>query len=826
MMRPIHLRVLVVDDDEEDFLILRDLLADFPPGQFELHWVPTLSQGIDGLRSGQFDVYLVDYLLGPDNGLDLVRLAVAEASAHRPVIMLTGHGNAEVDREALDAGAADYLVKGNIDGEKLARSLRYAAERARHVGELEDARQRYELLFNGNPFPAWVYDVKTLRFVAANDAMVEAYGYSREELLAMTVADIRSPVEADRLREDLRDWEGRDGFAGVWQHRMKGGGTIWSEVTTHGLALDGRACRQVIVNDISARRSAEERLQLLQRAVESSVNGIVITDPRQPDNPIIYVNPAFEQMTGYAAAEAVGRNCRFLQDETTSQIELDILRAALRDEVDCNVILSNRRKDGSHFWNHLFLSPVLDDEGRLVNYVGIQNDLTERHRVEAELAYSASHDPVTGLQRFAVLEATLADMLAEEGAVVSVLFIDIDRFHAINESMGHLIGDEALHVLAARIGTAVGGRGYLARFAGDEFVAIAPGVGSADAVQLAERLRVAVAQPIEGDGFKLFLTASIGISRSPEHGDSAMELLRRAEAAMTRAKRQGRDSICEFSASQMRELEDRLVLGGRLRQAIARNELSLHYQPQMAASDLRITGFEALVRWTSPDLGPVPPGRFIPIAESLGLMPEVGMWVLDEACRQIRAWIDQGRKDFTVAVNFSAQQLQRPDIVGQVRDALHRHRVPPAMLEIELTESSLMENVERVQGRLADIKSLGVSLSLDDFGTGYSSLSYLREFSLDKLKIDRSFVRDLPESVDDAVIARTIVAMAHQLRMRVAAEGVETAQQADFLREIGCDELQGYHFGRPAPADEIDRQLAQGQVQPAAVAGGEAPGLS
>ena len=238
------------------------------------------------------------------------------------------------------------------------------------------------------------------------------------------------------------------------------------------------------------------------------------------------------------------------------------------------------------------------------------------------------------------------------------------------------------------------------RFAGDEFVAIAPGIDSPGALDMARRVRAAVAQPIEGDGYKLFLTASIGISRSPVHGDSGMELLRRAEAAMTRAKRQGRDSICEFSATQMQELEDRLVLGARLREAIARDELSLHSQPQLAAVDLRITGFEALVRWNSPELGRVPPGRFIPIAEALGLMPEVGLWVLNEACRQLRAWRDQGRDGFTVAVNFSAQQLQRPDIVEQVRDALARHGVPAAMLEIELTESSLMENVERVQGRL------------------------------------------------------------------------------------------------------------------------------
>jgi diguanylate cyclase (GGDEF)-like protein/PAS domain S-box-containing protein len=798
------LRVLVVDDDEEDFLILRDLLADYAQEKFSLDWVGTLREGIDALRANQHDVFLVDYQLGPDNGMELVRLAVAEGSAHRPVIMLTGQGNPDVDREALAAGASDYLVKGAIDAEKLARSLRYAAERARQVAEIEDSKRRYELLFRLSPYPTWVFDCETLRFVAVNDATVANYGYSREELLAMSVLDIRAPQERERLTGFLSGWGDQAGNAGVWPHLRKDGSRIWADITTHNLVLDGRECRMVIANDITAERETRERLQLLQRAVESSINGVVIADAIAPDLPIIYVNPAFESMTGYSAQETIGRNCRFLQGPLRQQPELEVLRQALRNQTDCNVILSNQRKDGSAFWNHLFLSPVRDGEGRVTHFVGVQNDLTERRQVEAELAFAANHDAVTGLPRFPILETALAGFLEKEGAVVSLFYIDIDHFHAINESMGHLIGDDALRLVAERLCAVLGGPAFLARFAGDEFVAIAPGADAARAAELARQMRTALAQPIEGDGYRLYLTASIGISRSPEHGESAMELLRRAEAAMTRSKRQGRDVACEFSAAQMQELEDRLVLGARLRDAIARNELSLHYQPQLRAADRHITGFEALVRWNSPDLGPVPPGRFIPIAEALGLMPEVGSWVMNEACRQLRAWVDQGRTGFTVAVNVSAQQLQRPDMVDLVRDTLARHQVPEGMLEIELTESSLMENVERVQGRLAELKALGVSLSLDDFGTGYSSLAYLKQFSLDKLKIDRSFVRELPDNPDDAAIARTVIAMGHQLRMVVAAEGVETEAQAVFLREIGADELQGYHFGRPVAAAEIE----------------------
>jgi len=346
--------------------------------------------------------------------------------------------------------------------------------------------------------------------------------------------------------------------------------------------------------------------------------------------------------------------------------------------------------------------------------------------------------------------------------------------------------------------------GQIAHFAGDEFVAVIAGGDNAAALALAERLRAAVSEPIEGDDYRVLLTASIGISHSPEHGQRAQDLLRHAEAAMKRAKRQGRDAICEFSIEQMQDLEDRLTLGTRLREAVRLGELELHYQPQYRARDRKLTGFEALLRWTSRDLGRVSPARFIPIAEALGLMPEIGEWVIHEACRQARAWIDHGYRDFNIAVNVSAQQLQRTGLTEQVRDAMGRYRIPPDVLDIELTESSLMENVARMQGTLVELKALGTMLSLDDFGTGYSSLAYLKQFPIDKLKIDQSFVKGLPDSADDAAIARTIIAMSHQLRLMVSAEGVETEAQAMFLSEMGCDELQGYYMGRPVSAAEAE----------------------
>jgi diguanylate cyclase (GGDEF)-like protein/PAS domain S-box-containing protein len=795
------IRVLVIDDDQEDFLILRDLLADFPLGRYRLDWVGTLAEGVEALRASSHDVYLVDYLLGPDNGLDLVRLAVAERSAHRPVILLTGHGNAEVDREAMAAGAADYLVKDRIDGETLARAIRYAAERARHLGEVEEAQRRFRLLFERSPIPSWVFEIDSGRFVAVNDAMVASYGYSREELLRMSITDIRSESEADRLRTYQRTSGDVEGFAGVWQHLRRDGTPLWVEITSHNLVLDGRACRQVIANDITARRAAQSQLQLLERAVQASTSGVVISDAQAPDLPIIYVNDAFEQITGYTRADALGRNCRFLQGEFDGQPELDLVRHALRFDKTCDVILRNQRKDGRMFWNHVIISPVRDDRGVVTHFVGVQNDLTERRRVEAELAHAASHDPVTHLPRYPVLEADAARRLAHDAAGLAMLYIDIDRFHGVNETMGHAVGDEVLRVLGERLREALGDTDEVSRFAGDEFVAIVSTTEDPEALRsLAQRLRAAVARPIEGDGFRLTLTASIGLSRAPEHGRAPTELLRNAEAAMTRAKREGRDSVCEFTTEQMREVEDRLVLGARLREAPRRGELELHYQPLVCAGSARLVGYEALLRWSSAELGKVSPARFIPIAESLGLMVEIGHWVIEEACRQLRAWREAGHAGFTVSVNFSAQELQRPDVVQMVRAAIERHGIEPGRLEIEITESSLMEHVGRVVQVMGELKGLGVRLSLDDFGTGYSSLAYLKQFSIDKLKIDRSFVKDLPLDADAAAIASTIIGIGHQLRMKVVAEGVETEAQAAFLRQMGCDELQGYLYSPPLPA--------------------------
>lgn len=447
------------------------------------------------------------------------------------------------------------------------------------------------------------------------------------------------------------------------------------------------------------------------------------------------------------------------------------------------------------------LTVTRSEGGSAPFFTAFIRDLTEQHRLTAAVADHARHDVVTGLDRYSILEPRLIRAVADGEAFAAVIFIDLDRFHGINESIGHGYGDEVLRAVGVRLQALASPRIAVCHFASDEFIVVQQGGDGAAATGLAESIRNLLTLPFEGDHYRVLLTATIGMSCAPAHGRIALDLLRRAQAAAERGKTLGRDCVCPFQIEDMQDIEDRIVMGGLLREAVQAGELTLLYQPQFAASDMRLNGFESLLRWSNPKLGEVTPERFIPIAEGLGLMLEIGNWVIREACRQIRVWLDDGHSGFTVAVNVSPQQLRRPGLHRVVGDALREFRVPGGMLEIELTESTMLENLARVQDELGRLKALGTLLVLDDFGTGHSSLAYLKHFVLDKLKIDQTFVQGLPHSVLDASISRAVLTLGRDLGLRVAAEGVETADQAVFLRELGCDELQGYLMGRPASAE-------------------------
>lgn len=583
------------------------------------------------------------------------------------------------------------------------------------------------------------------------------------------------------------------------------------------LAL-GLAARRINGDtEAQARQRAEEALRLRDRAIESSSNGIMITSATQLDHPITYVNPAFERITGYSAAEVVGCNGRFLVRDDLQQKGLTEIRAVLRERREGHAILRNYRKDGSLFWNELHLAPVLDESGQVTtHFVSIINDVSERIRYQEQLEYQATHDVLTGLANRNLLADRISQAIAlarRDKRLVGVMLLDLDRFKVVNDGLGHAPADGLLKLVAERLIHAVRDTDTVARLGGDEFVIVVGDILDADDVAVvAGKIQRALAQPLLVEGKELVVSASIGISLYPRDGETGDILLRNADVAMYRVKEYGRNNYRFYLPEMSSMALDRLDMEGNLRRALETEELQIYYQPKVALESGAIVGAEALLRWLHPRIGQINPGEFIPLAEESGLILPLGEWVLEQVCRQIAAWRDEGQALLRVAVNISARQFRQENLVETVRRLLEQYQVPGELLEIELTESMVMHDTDHAAFTLRQLKDLGVTLSLDDFGTGYSSLSYLKRFPIDCLKIDRSFVRDITTNADDAAIANAVIAMAHSLGLSVVAEGVELPEQLALLREHHCDEFQGFYFSRPVPAGDFSLLVRQGKT--------------
>jgi diguanylate cyclase (GGDEF)-like protein/PAS domain S-box-containing protein len=570
-----------------------------------------------------------------------------------------------------------------------------------------------------------------------------------------------------------------------------------------------------VIQDVSDRFLAEQALRLRQHAVDATLDGIVMVDASSHDYPIVYANPGFEKTTGYSADEVIGHNCRFLQGPETDATALVEIRAALREQRSTQVVLKNYRKDGTTFWNSLRIAPVRDEDGGLTHYVGIQTDISDRVRYEEELAQRANYDILTGLPNRAlfidrVQQALLTAHAAEFS--VAVAFVDLDHYKVFNDSIGHDAGDQVLKVVSARLQEYLFEDETLARFGGDEFVILFPRVDDIGTIEI--RLKTAMddlKRPALVAEQEVSIGASIGLAAYPADADTAEKLISHADFAMYRAKAEGRAELRRFDARRDVGNARLLKTQQELRHALDHDEFVLYYQPRVDADTHAIVGFEALLRWRHPQRGLVPPLEFISIAETTGLIVEIGAWVIQTACAQNRAWSQSGRFNCPVSVNVSVAQFKKSDFLQIVQRALETSGLKPGMLELEITESLVMEDPEAFVELLKRLKHLGVKISIDDFGTGYSSLSYLKRFPIDHLKIDRSFVRDLVTDPADASICRTIIAMAHSLEISVVAEGVETLEQAIYLSAHGCEELQGFLFYRPMPPEFFDEL----QLEPA-----------
>jgi diguanylate cyclase (GGDEF)-like protein/PAS domain S-box-containing protein len=570
----------------------------------------------------------------------------------------------------------------------------------------------------------------------------------------------------------------------------------------------------IIGRDIAPQKKAQERLRLFEQVIESTDVAVMITDAQNADHPIVYVNSAFERVTGYPAADAIGRNGRFLVVGDVDQIEIDTLREALRQRGSTRVLLRSYRRNGEMFWNDCAVTPVLSDDGEVTHYVSTLADVTDKVRSERELAHIATHDPLTGLANRNLFSDRIEQAIAHaerQRTYVAVMLIDLDRFKEINDSLGHAVGDILLQEVAHRLTATVREGDTVARLGGDEFVCVLDGMKNLDDASVAAaKICAALTQPVSLAGREFGCTPSIGVSIYPTHSSDADELLRFADLAMYEVKASGRNGFRIYDPSfEPTASLAQAEMHAALQRALERGELELHYQPKIELDSGEIDGVEALIRWRSPEHGLVPPSQFIPFAEESGLIVDIGGWVLREACRQARAWQDAGLPPIRVAINLSARQLRQDDLFENIANALADAKLDASRLEIELTESMVMQNLELASHQLQRLKALGVTLAMDDFGTGYSSLGYLRRFPFDTLKIDRSFVQDITTEPDDALIAVAIIAMARSLGLKVIAEGVETEAQMRYLQNHGCDQMQGYYYARPLPADEASEFLRQ-----------------
>jgi diguanylate cyclase (GGDEF)-like protein/PAS domain S-box-containing protein len=828
MLYPV-IRVLLVDEDEDDYVLMHSLLSEIKGETFQLDWVLSYDQALAEIAQRHHDVYLIDYRLGAYNGLDLLREAMQQfhhvPRNQPPMILLTEQDDPPVDVAAMQAGAADYLMKGEITASVLERSIRYAIQHSYTLSQLRQALQD-------------------------------------KEQLALAVANIST--------------------------------------------------------------------------------GVVITDAKQPDNPVMFVNAAFTTLTGYTSREIVGQNCRLLQGVDSEPRVIQQIREAVAHVRPITCVILNYRKDGTPFWNELTINPVFDEYGNLISFIGLQFDISDRIRAEAalrdseeryalavkgandgiwdwnlktnevyfssrwkamlgyqdheiqnsieewigrihpqdlqwvkqqlsdhlsgltthfeteyrilhqdgryrwmltrgaavqdalgkpsrvagsqtdvtawkqaeaKLVHDALHDTLTGLPNRVLLIERLRHAIQRTQAGAgqfAILFIDLDRFKVINDSLGHMLGDQLLIAITRRLSQCLRSSDTLARLGGDEFVILLEKISSQlSVIAFAEKIHKELSLSFNLEGHEVFTAASIGIAYGNRSYTRPEELLRDADTAMYRAKEKGRGRSEIFNINMHTQAVAMLQLETDLRRTVERQELLLYYQPIVSLKNQQIVGFEALLRWQHPKRGIVAPGDFIAIAEETGFIVPIGHWVLQAACRQMQQWRQQ-HPDLTLTINVNLSSKQfTPQLIDEIHQILQETQLEARYLKLEITESVLMENAEAAITTLTQLQDLGIGLAIDDFGTGYSSLSYLHRFPIDTLKIDRSFTSKIDTDGEQLAIVRTIITLAWNLGMEVIAEGVETQKQLVQLKALYCDQAQGYLFCKPVGVEMANQLIGK-----------------
>ncbi len=690
---------------------------------------------------------------------------------------------------------------------------RFVTSREKLDADFLREQKKYQALFESSNDAILVMNQQG--FVNCNQAALNMFQLpSADAFRALTPQQISAAKQAGnkdaedeiRRRLDLTRTDNTQHFEWLFQRRN---GEIFPAETVMGVVqLDGEHLLQITIHDITQQKRNERSLRLAAAVFDNSLDGIIITGS---DSLILTVNGVFSKVTGYSRDEVLGKDPKFLQSGQHDRIFYQSFWESLTLTGQWQGEIWNKRKNGEIYAEWMNISSVKGEDGEILHYISVFSDITERKRAEDKIIHQAYHDALTNLPNRVLFKDRLEQALAFANRLkhqnVAVLFMDLDRFKFINDTLGHDTGDKLLQEVAVRLRDCIRASDTVARLGGDEFTILLPEVDHADqALLVASKVLDAMKQPYLLAGQELFVTVSIGISMFPKDGGDVDTLMKNADAAMYHVKGKGRAGFHLYTDDLSLQTMRRLELQTQLYSALERNEFILHYQPQFDLASGAMYGVEALIRWQHPLLGLISPTEFIPLAEESGLIQPIGAWVLEEACCQGKAWLDMGIV-LQIAVNLSARQFQKEDLAGFVTRTLRLCGLPPQQLELEITESVAMDNADFTVRTMQSLAELGVQIAIDDFGTGYSSLSHLKKMPLHTLKIDRSFIQDIITDSDDSAIVTALITMAQSLKLNVIAEGVETADQLQRLRELGCERTQGFLQGRPMPQQEITALL-------------------
>ena len=688
------------------------------------------------------------------------------------------------------------------------------------------AEEQYQTLFQSSPVSTFICDTRKWRFLEVNEAAAREYGYAREELLKMTLLDLGLTEDAERLAETLTNLGPTSGEIGTWRQRRKDGVAIEAEMVSFRMQFARQQARVVIARDFTRRKHTHEAMwrDLERFGYASKATNDAVLDWNLT-NDELWRSDNYVQVLGRGADEPGLNMASWFEhvhpDDRARVQELllsTIKSASSQWSDEFRLVRADQKITHVFARGHI----VRAEDGSARRMTGVLQDITERKEQEDRTRFLADHDELTELPNRSLFRQALNKALQRaerSGKMLSILFFDLDRFKNINDSLGHDAGDEVLRAVAERLTACVRKIDVVARFGGDEFAVLTEGLTAADqASTVARKILETLSKPMILAGRQYRPAASIGISTYPTDGRDAQSLLKNADIAMYRAKEDGRGTFQFYSDQLNTHSVQRLEFESNLSNALTNHEFVLYYQPKVDLATGRVAGLEALIRWVSPQFGFVPPGDFISIAEETGLIVPMGRWVAQTACVQNRAWQKGGLPPLRIAINISARQMSDKGLVAFLSETIKKTGLTVESLELEITESAVMSNQEHAEKVLNELKGLGFHLTMDDFGTGYSSLAYLKRFPFDSVKIDQSFVRGIPESKDDEAIVEAIIAMAHSLQLKVVAEGVETKEQYDFLRTLGCDQIQGYYFSKPIPSNEIVMLLYKTMTREAGVA--------